>query len=113
MTRKLVLETKQHVGDAPSDAPDATFQLYETVGTVAEIYIDGMHGVIVVGSIVKINCFTRGSKAPAKAGETEEREVACRLVMSTETFLSISEWLRRIEADLRLKISNQPAPAQS
>ena len=107
MTRKLVFETKEHVG---ASAPGATYQLYETAGAFREIYIDGMQGVSVVGPIVKINCYTRGAKAPANPGEVEEREVACRLVMGTDTFLAIVDWLKLVDADLRPKIDPKSMP---
>jgi hypothetical protein len=104
MTRRLVLETRQSLGGAS----EATYQLFETPGTFVEAYIDGVQGLSVVGPIVKLNCFSRGMRPPAQAGEVEERDVVCRLVMGTDTFFAFAEWIRSVEADLKGKLAVPP-----
>jgi hypothetical protein len=101
MTRRLVSEAAESVGGPAG----VKYELYEAEGTNPEVYIDGMHGVMLVGSIIKINCFTRGGFPAAKAGEVEQRDVACRLVMGLDTFLNVMDWLKVVDKDIREKVT--------
>src|SRR5262245_18999105 len=103
MARKLLLSTNQPL-TGHEKQPGATYQLYEDGGINPEIYIDGMQGVVILGPVIKINCFTRGFATPAAAGQVEERDVACRLVMGIDTFFSVVDWLKSVSDDLRPKI---------
>ena len=106
--RRLIIEAKQSVG-----GPEATYRLYETPGVAQELYIDGLQGLTIVGPVVKINCFTRGAQTPTQAGGVEERDVVCRLVMGTDTFLAVATWIRQIEAELRPKLTTPQQPEKN
>jgi hypothetical protein len=109
MTRKLILESPGTVTPPNAAAGEVTYRLYENVGSTPEIYIDGGQGVHVVNTIVKVNCFTRGAAIPAmQPGQIEERQVVCRLVMGTDTFLSFADWLQGVAAQIRSQAPGLP-----
>ena len=74
MSRKLILEAKQPLGGAEKEPP-VTYRLYEAEGSIHEVFLGGMQGFALVGTTIKINCYSRGTAPPAKSGETEERDV--------------------------------------
>ena len=103
MSRRLILEHDQPLSGLKDQTP-VKYKLFETDERNVEIYIDGIQGMRLVGPVVKLNCFTRGAAMPASPGGTEEREVACRLVMGVDTFFSIVEWLKNISADVQKNV---------
>ena len=58
-----------------------------------ELFVDGIHGVMRDGLAMKLNFFTRGFSEGDKSDE-ERREVACRMVMTLDTFLSVADFLK-------------------
>ena len=104
MAERLVMESAEEKTGADGKPVKRIYKLFESDAQNPEIYIDGMQGVIVVGSVVKINCFTRGHAGPTDGATEERRMVACRLTMGVDTFLAILDWLKVVDADLRPKI---------
>jgi hypothetical protein len=97
MTKKLISSTE------PQGANPA-FRLYENDGVNPEVYIDGMHGIAVMGAVVKMNCFTRGYIEPAQQTDgVEDRIVACRLVMGLDTFFGVINLVKNMEELLKSK----------
>ena len=82
---------------------------------VNEILIDGVHGLIGRGAILRVNLFRVGFREDLEATPTsgglkmtqikgERREVVCRLAMSVQTFHAVAEWFgKNAEAMKQLK----------
>lgn len=102
MSRRLIAELENP--DAAS--PIKTIKLYENEGHTHELYIDGMHGALIAGHTIKLNCFSRLLNSTSDQ-ETEERIVVGRLVMGIDTFFSTVEWLNSIASQLKTTISSE------
>jgi hypothetical protein len=83
------------------------FELFENSVRNPEIFVDGVQGISVAGASIKVNFFTRGASLPLQAPGSERRDVACRLVMGMDTFLSVVDFLKKIEAEFRAKMPRQ------
>jgi hypothetical protein len=108
MSERLSLKVEQ--GEGPGKS---TFELYESTDRNVEIFTEGVHGLSIVGPIVKINFFTRGGAIPT---QPERRDLACRLVMGVDTFLALADQLKAAADELRPKVQVQtfaPPPKQS
>jgi hypothetical protein len=75
-----------------------TIEVYESPDNNLEIYVDGVHGMMLSGATVKINCFTRDF---SRDENVDRRSVACRLVMNVETFFDVVHYMNLREQDLK------------
>ena len=79
--------------------------LYESADRNAEIYVDGAQGLLSTGHIVKVNLFTIRTDSTQ---EVQNRDVACRLVMGIDTFLSLADFLHgfaeQMKKDMNVKV---------
>jgi hypothetical protein len=97
MAERLVAKTTQR-GQA--------LELYESGDRNPEVFIDGVHGLMVNGATVKLNCFSRSINSTAEA---ERRDVACRLVMGVDTFFAVADFLNAQAAQLRKSLAKPQA----
>ncbi len=81
---------------------EKTIELYESDGKNLEIYIDGIQGVMGAGSIVKFNCFARDFDHLQDG--IERRSVACRMVMSLDTFISVADFLEKTAINMKKEL---------
>lgn len=89
-------------------------RLFESTDSNPEVYVDGIQGLVVVGGVVKLNFFRRALDQSLEPGsEFERRDVACRAVMSIETFLSVVDLLKATGQDIQAEIAKQGGPLQS
>lgn len=94
MGERLVVRSDDGQGNA--------VELYESTDRNLEVHVDGIHGLSVRGTTVKFNFFTL---PPQTGGEnTQRREVACRVTMGVETFLSVAEFLRQQAESIRSNV---------
>ena len=78
--------------------------LYESTDHNPEIHIDGAQGFLATGHTAKLNLFTIRMNS---TDEVQNRDVACRLVMGIDTFLSLADFLHglaeQMKKDLNIK----------
>ncbi|WP_156092782.1 hypothetical protein [Rhodovibrio salinarum] len=67
-----------------------TIRLYGHPGGDPEYYIEGVHGFMAGPNGVKLNLYTVGFSDT----EGQRREVACRLAMSLDSFVSLAKFFQ-------------------
>jgi len=102
MSRRLIAETENN----DPTSPIKVIKLFENDGHLPELYIDGMHGALVWGSTIKLNCFSRILNTSLEP-DTEERVVVGRVVMGVDTFFATVEWLNSIANQIKQSKSSE------
>lgn len=96
MGERLVVRSEDGQGNA--------IELYESTDRNLEVHVDGIHGLSVRGTTVKFNFFTL---PPQTGGEnSQRREVACRVTMGVETFLSVAAFLQQQADSIRRNVQS-------
>jgi hypothetical protein len=84
--------------------------LYESSVSSPELFVDGIQGMMVVGAVAKLNFFTRDwPSANGTQNEGERRKLACRMVMTVDTLLSVADYLHKHAQEIKTQIGQQQA----
>lgn len=104
---RRILMADRLILSVDSDDKKSKYNLYESSIPNPEIFVDGIQGMMVAGSVAKFNFFTQDYLSPEETKGGDRRRLACRLVMSVETFLSTADYFQRYAKELREKIQQQ------